>query len=347
MTSVNSRNTSIDFFRFFFIVLICIYHYGIQSGPRFQHGYIGVEFFFIVSGIFLYKSFSKNKELDPLDYTLGRVKRLWGKYFVALVIYWLVYLCWMIMQNVDFSIGNYTMRLFSDSLMLQGTGLSFRGLCTPLWYVGALVVGSSLVFCLLSYNESLSLKVLLPFGSLLGYTYLTTQGTFDFYHAYTGGLFIPLLRAYSGIALGVIMCDIVNKKEAYLKANHLLIDIMAIVSFLLILVFVSVEFRVDGNNYSDNFLLLFIAVIVLACLIEGSLMQKLLKFNLCSSLGGITYEMLLIHSPIMIVVNYLRKFIPMSEWTGLIVYLVVVVISSYIFKFAYDWCTPLICKKRD
>lgn len=344
VASTKGRNISIDFFRFFFMVIICIYHYGIHVGPRFQHGYMGVEFFFIVSGIFLYNSYLKKKESSPLDYFVSRVRRLWGQYLLALLFYWIVYLIWMIIQRVDFDFENYSLRLLSDSFMLQGLGLSFRGLCTPMWYVGSLVVAGTLVFSLLSCNEKLSIRVLLPFGSLLGYTYMTAQGTFDFYYSYYGVMFIPILRAYSGIAFGVLLGAISEKKNEELRESRTLIDVMSVLSVALLLIYVSRDVRVDGHTYTDNLLLLFICIVILACLTRDSLFHRVFKSRCWKSLGGITYEMLLIHSPIMILVNFCRKFFPMHEWIWLTIFLVVVILCSYLFKLGYNWITTLFNK---
>lgn len=332
---MSNRNRSIDFFRFFFMLVICIYHYGLQMSPGFHHGYIGVEFFFIVSGAFLWRNYSADKTKSPLDYFVSRIKRLWGPYILALSFYWIVYLVWMLISNVDFSIENYSLRLLSDALMLQGVGLSFRGICTPLWYVGSLLVASTFVFSLLSYNEQLSLRLLLPFGSLIGYTFLAKQGTFDYYYSYGGALFIPIVRAYSGIALGVLLCAISETRWKQLKESLKLINITSILSFFFILIYVSRDVRVDGVNYTDSFLLLSIAVIVMACLVGESFFQRIFTSRCWESLGGVTYEMLLMHSSIMIIVNFFKRYISLNQWVWLAVYLSVVVGGSYAFKYCY------------
>lgn len=336
MTSAQgrSRNNSIDFFRFFFMVLICVHHYG-GMVPPLLHGYTGVEFFFIVSGVFLYKSYKKQEQLNPIDYLIHRVKRLWGEYFIALLLFWVIYLAWMLVKGVDFHLWDYIVRLIPDSLLLQGTGLFFSGLNSPTWYVSTLLVSSTILYSLIRLNRDLTVSVICPIISLLGYTYLTYLGGYDVYYLNNGGFFIPLVRAFAGLSLGVVLSSIVDLKCTQLSENHLLYDGMGVVSFALMFVFLFTDYVRDGINYSDSLLLLLIAIVVLECMIDGSLFQRVFKHSIWASLGGVTYEMLLLHAPIMIVVNYLRKIVPFNHQIWLVSYLVAVIICSYCFKYVY------------
>jgi len=335
MTSFQNRNrnNSIDFFRFFFMILICIHHYG-GMRPALLHGYMGVEFFFIVSGIFLYKSFMKQQQ-NPLDYLIHRVKRLWGEYFIALLFFWAVYLVWMLIRGVEFNLWDYFVRLIPDALMLQGTGLFFSGLNSPTWYVSTLIVSSTVLYCFLKFNRNLTLYIISPLACLLGYTYLTTLGTYDVYYLYNGGFFIPLIRAFAGLSSGVLISSIVEQKCLALKDRHRIYDYLGVASFVLLFVFLFSDYVLDGKNYSDSLLLLFITIIVLECMIDGSLFQRLFKGSVWESLGGVSYEMLLLHAPIMIVVNYLRKLIELNDLIWLVLYLLVVIFCSYCFKYVY------------
>ena len=63
------KNYTIEFYRFIAIIFIAIFHFGIQYIGDFhwpKGGYLGVEFFFILSGFFLMKE-SEDIEKQGLD----------------------------------------------------------------------------------------------------------------------------------------------------------------------------------------------------------------------------------------------------------------------------------------
>ena len=83
------KNNAIQFWRYLFTCLICILHFETQyfSGeqPFFLCGYLGVEFFFILSGFFMVKHAERSQE-TALEYTWGRIKR----FYPDLLISWIL-----------------------------------------------------------------------------------------------------------------------------------------------------------------------------------------------------------------------------------------------------------------
>jgi len=56
----NGKNGLVELFRFLFAFWIVYYHgWFVVSGPLFERGYVGVEFFFMLSGYYLFKSFAR------------------------------------------------------------------------------------------------------------------------------------------------------------------------------------------------------------------------------------------------------------------------------------------------
>ena len=62
------KKNSIEAFRFLFMLMVCVWHY--KSVACIAHGYMAVEFFFILSGLLMYFSVSKPNALGVFDYTL-------------------------------------------------------------------------------------------------------------------------------------------------------------------------------------------------------------------------------------------------------------------------------------
>lgn len=58
-TTHKQRNTYIDFLRVLFCIFICLYHW---NKGHFGGGYLGVDFFFILSGFYMMQGFENNRE---------------------------------------------------------------------------------------------------------------------------------------------------------------------------------------------------------------------------------------------------------------------------------------------
>lgn len=80
---------SIEAMRFLFMLIICLWHYQGVNG-FFSHGYLGVEYFFILSGILLFKSSQKQHAPTPIDYTCSKIKRFMPQYLTAMFLMFIV-----------------------------------------------------------------------------------------------------------------------------------------------------------------------------------------------------------------------------------------------------------------
>ena len=120
-STIKEKNHSIEALRFLFMLVICCWHrYG--SEGLFPHGYLAVEFYFILSGYLLYKSFSKPNSLSTIDYTLKKVERFAPEYLAVVAYIYLRHsILPVIMGHREFDIA-YAMRIFPEMLMLQDCG---------------------------------------------------------------------------------------------------------------------------------------------------------------------------------------------------------------------------------
>ena len=73
---MKDRNTPIDALRFLFMFVLCMIHYDYDfSVTSLYHGYFVVEFFFMVSGFYIYTTYQKHPETGCFDYTINKVKK--------------------------------------------------------------------------------------------------------------------------------------------------------------------------------------------------------------------------------------------------------------------------------
>ena len=132
---MNKRNLAVEFYRFLFSLVVCLFHFRTYV-PRtdgqypFDSGYLGVEFFLLLSGVFLAQAAEKNSEISSGGaYFLQRYKRLYPQYLITV-------LCLAVLRI--FVIGNLTFEKWlregvAEILMFQSVGTG-NLLSLVLWY---------------------------------------------------------------------------------------------------------------------------------------------------------------------------------------------------------------------
>ena len=154
------RIASIDFFRFVFMLQICLWHMN-RCFNLMHNGYVAVEFFFILSGVFIYKSSVSRKSKGVLDYTISKVKRYYPPFLIMLVPTLL--LTWD---------GDAFVRTLNDILFISNTGIYGKGVNDTLWYLSVLVVGGGLIYSMLKHFKDIAISFILPLLVILIYTYI-------------------------------------------------------------------------------------------------------------------------------------------------------------------------------
>ena len=235
---MQKKMNSIEAFRFIFMLIICIWHY--QSTEALAHGYMAVEFFFMLSGVLMFFSANKEEALGTFEYTMKKVKRF-APDCLLLIVY--VNLRHMILpallgrKELDVS---WLLQALPESLFLQNIGIYTGGVNFPMWYVSVLLFGGAFVYALLRFDKRLTVSIILPMIVLVGYTYIFNmdkRGRIDSFDLY-GGVYSPMLRGVCGMSLGVVLGYIfVLKKQCVLRVKIWVIDALGLISLCLFLVF--------------------------------------------------------------------------------------------------------------
>lgn len=249
---MTKKISSIEAFRFFFMLIICIWHY---NGPNgfLKHGYLCVDFFFILSGMLLYNTFC-NKSINALDYTIIKIKRLFPEYFLCMLLLYVG----KFLNGRSFSF-NEIYQFISELLMLQTVGLWDNGMNWSTWYISVLVYGGMLVYAILKYQKELALKIIFPIIILLGYTHIFCKANHIEIWGNSTIISYPLLRGICDMALGVIIMAIHKSKLSSLNMKQIiLLDIISIFSLILF-----IKQLIDIQN-KDSYSLIFISVILLS-----------------------------------------------------------------------------------
>ncbi|MBR1787838.1 MAG: acyltransferase [Bacteroidaceae bacterium] len=329
---MQQRNVSIEAFRFFFMVNLCLWH--MEESIHFQyHGYLVVEFFFMLSGVLLYRSFLRHPEIGNLEYTVRKVKRFWIEYFIAMVLTFFMYYRGIfekvsVQSNTAFEKGfNFTLQLITDSLMIRG-GIFLPMGNWPTWYLSVLLIGGAIIYALLKNYHRQSITLFLPLACLIIYGYFFPQGKEQHIENWDtiNGFSMPIVRGVAEMGTGVLLYRLFIQKKATIIAHHLLLNWLSAISLvILILMMVLPEFR-------DAYVIVFMPVFIMGLLYEDSWWNKMFKSRVWLFLGGLTYEMLLVH---MFVRGPLVNFSVhewMNPWLMGALYITIVLVLSYLLK---------------
>ena len=96
-----TRNQSVDIFRGLAIISVVIYHFNQQL----PFGYLGVDLFFLVSGLLvgglLTKEFENGRKIDFLKFFLQRGFKIWPSYYTFILLGSLVALSFYHITNPE------------------------------------------------------------------------------------------------------------------------------------------------------------------------------------------------------------------------------------------------------
>lgn len=329
----NNRNISIDFFRFFFMVLICLWHFS-NNIRLFYHGYIGVEFFFILSGAFLFQTYCSHQESTPQNFITNRFVRFFPKYIFCLIpIFTVVNYQWI--KEIDInSITDIILRFVAEGLMLQGLGI-FSGCSNyPTWYLSVLLFGEGIIFAFLKANKNKSLYIYFPIFVILSYMYIFSDGKSCIERwGFQYGIYIPFIRGMADICLGVLFMAIISHNWNFFEKKTNSLNYISCISFFLLILIITIK------PSHDQYCLFLIPFTLIGCFMKRSFFNQIFIHPIWSKLGNITYEMFLIHA--FIIKLYAHTIMPIISSSILIItiYLAIVIITAYfihlLFKIAW------------
>ena len=213
-----SRNGFVELCRFVFMMGIVSHHSMFLTDDLNKvpilGGYISVEFFFILTGYFMYSS---HKRLT--DRTNSVVFRIYTK-FKRFYPYFLVAWCAVFVLKHIESGSTQISALFWDFIygipqlfFLQCTGLAGVGYVYdgPTWFVSALLVSMLIVYFLMHVGEKYFGEMIAPALILICYgLVIIINGSLGSVHEWVFFLQAGSLRAIGGLCLGGFCCYIVN-----------------------------------------------------------------------------------------------------------------------------------------
>ena len=294
------RFQNVDFLRFIFSIDILLYHFYVVFNKilssqtldtptiyqyvfrNFRYGFICVDFFFIISGFFLFKNI--NKEEDTFNFAINRITRLLPTILFAILVYLIFSL---FIDGMNFNFNNNILSVF----LLNNIGFSMEhGATSQEWFVAALFWISLFYFYINKIFTRKYLNLIIWVITILSLAFTININ----YPNFAGNRQISfvivnhgIVRALGGIGVGYFISMLYNSKFLQnIKTNNLIISILEIYccSFLI--------FYRPGNYFL--YIVIF-SILFYLFIIRKGLLSKLLNNKLSSTIGSYSYSIYIMH----------------------------------------------------
>lgn len=189
-------------------------HFGGKSGigTFFRSGFLGVEFFYMVSGVFLAKKLSQSSDdAQPLGETMRttglfvwrRICSIYPFFFASTAI---SYLLRLVYTRFQFSLLYNPLLLLSDLLLLKNLGFANENSIGTVWYLSSLFIAYFLLYPWMKRFYRTFTEYCAPFIALFIFGALTMKyGKLDLPWDFWGVANTGTLRAIASICLGAFV----------------------------------------------------------------------------------------------------------------------------------------------
>ena len=325
-----NRNRAIDALKGILILFIVIHHS--QLMPFIHHGYLAVDVFFWIAGVFLMRSFL-NRQETAFRYTLRRIKQVLPPYLIAFVLACILdYKHLLSFRSFDEFLNIFTP--FSAFLTLtEELGPLHHSYVVLVggWFLSVLIIGGFLLYSLLEYNEKLTTKVLLPFGVILGFTFMFHGNQSAENFSIVGAISFPLLRGFIEMSAGAFLYALLKDNSAFFYGKSTLFNILAVLGFIFLIgIMITAE-------QLDAYTVILIPIILIGLMIPDSWLNKaylLLPSHILPTLGALSLEIYLIHSPVIHIVHSLTNWMNLSiiPWILALIDILVVILAALVLR---------------
>ena len=249
------RNYSLDFFKLLFALGIVFCHTSlfvtadtvlVNYAMLEAAGWIGVHFFFVVSGMLMVASFMRHEQNTALpgkqafDFVIRKLKSIGWWYWVSLAIGFVLYIWNLCFSGNIEDVGTEVFYAFLKNLP-EVFGITETGYApmytNPTWYISAMLLVMLPAYYLLVKNQQLVIYVLSPLTALftLGFMYHQKNPLIPVIDHFTNNIPNSIIRAACGICFGIVAYIIYSKvKSAELTVlSRVLLTICEIAIYML------------------------------------------------------------------------------------------------------------------
>lgn len=297
----NKRNGFLDFLKLLFAFIIVIGHgdtiYGsVNPNKLIPLASFGVEFFFLVSGAMLLRSFEKQKQSksiseDTFNFMIHKIKGLCPNYYVAWITLFIIL---SIGNNLTTIILNF-FKAVPELLFLKMSGMPTLVFNGNTWYISAMLLALLIIYPIIRKNKDFFIKYIAPTITIFGVGYLTyNYQTVLVIDQWNGFMYAGLIRGIVEICMGCLAYEISKKiKDINLtKLGKIILTLIEVGLYagIIVLLF-SYSFR------HALFVLLFVLMIALSITLSSNTYTKeIFSFKIFNWMGEYSYSLYLGHS---------------------------------------------------
>lgn len=269
------HNGEVSLLKFLFSLLILAFHLGSYFG-NFKYGYIGVEFFFIVSGFYFCKNIINKKVIDK-EISISSFEFLKNKFFKFLPYYFILYI---LAIPISIYIDNFSKNDFILALMNLFTIPNYENRLYVTygitWYINSMLIIEFILYPLLLKFKDKIIYIFSPIVIFFSFCILIINFNWigDSWSLLPFS-FEGIIRALMDINIGIFLYGIIDKlKDVKLTDfSRFLITTFEIIGYVLV-VYLS-----NKHTVSVEFVLLLIVILSLFI----TLSEKDYLFEICNN----------------------------------------------------------------
>ena len=346
VTEKRSRNGNIELLRFIFAVSIVMHH---ASLPFLRGGWIGVEFFFIVTGYFIAQSTIENHKEETFDQTISesrknlikRIKSIYPYFLISCIPAFAVITMAQISAGSSFiSAVKRIAYLPYDLFFSQNLGFPVLACIGTLWYLSAMFIAIWIIYPIMRrYGQAFSAYFAPMLNLFLSGFLLQTCGALSTADTYIfGWLNSGIVRAVAMISLGTFVYNISNyiRSSATDKQSKNVYSVIEIISYLVIFLYM-LYWKIEFASF-DYLIVLLIVLGFSITTSEVSILHGLFDNKVTVFLGKYSMVLFMNHAYWLFNIVSIAKFygFNMSEETLKIIGIVLSFLTSLIIMLLVD-----------
>jgi len=267
MASSKRKNGRVEMLRFLFALAILFFHIhkrfaengNIEIGNTglyfFNHGYIGVEFFFLVSGYLLAASAYAKREI-PTDLIGTETAQLMWKKIKNIFPYHMFAMVLTLTVNTYFLANTakerfyYVLDSWASIFLLQVFGFDSTWVNKLTWYLDVWLMVTFIFYYFLRKHYEVFVKIVCPIMAMFVLGYLAHEyGSLAGVDGWTGHFYKCFLRGFSEMALGCSVYSLsrlINKVN-FSKKGHIVLGLLEFFGYFIAFLYAC---RVTDPKYS-------------------------------------------------------------------------------------------------
>lgn len=327
--SMKRKNGKIELLRFLFALAIMAFHY-----PTFfkitETAQIGVEFFYIIMGVFLaQKIATKEKQEEDIatstmKYIISKAKSFYVYFIPAFVIKTIIMAVsedMGILSVLDRLVISIPQLLFLNSLGFHTDTYAGAIYVPASWFLSSALIGLAIVYPLAKQNWKLFVGLIAPLVICFsaGYLYMNF-GTILVHYNFVNGINVALLRTIMDLAIGCICYEAAQRIKEKIAKNKIAAGLEVV---LYAIVFASIFATTPATVEIPILICMAVAVTLTICKMEEPSFFDRTVFYF---LGKVSVPLYLLHCLVMQAM--LLVFDDIRNWSMFAVFAVISVVGA-------------------